>query len=66
MEDLISLITKFKSQPSFEKELIDLVTANKNYSELFSNLKLNSTKITKLEPISVTKRKMSITGIKKH
>ena len=41
------------------------MTSNKNYSDLFSSLKLEThTKNTKLEPITPTKRKNNLTGNK--
>jgi hypothetical protein len=65
LSELIALFKKFQSQTNFEKELIFLVTSNKNYSDLFSSLKLEThTKNTKLEPITPTKRKNNLTGNK--
>jgi hypothetical protein len=65
LSELIALFKKFQSQTYFEKELICLVTSSKNYSDLFSSLKLETySKNTKLEPITPTKRKNNLTGNK--
>lgn len=57
VEDLLMLIKKFQSQAIQEKELIRLITSNKNYSEFFTA----GTKTTlKLEPIgSANKNRLS-------
>lgn len=57
IEDLLMLIKKFQSQAIKEKDLIRLVTSDKNYSDYFTTGTKSS---IKLEPIgSANKNKLS-------
>jgi len=65
LNELVALFKKFKSLSISEKELISLITSCKKHSDPMSSLKLeNSSKITKLEPITPIKRKNNFNGNK--